>query len=79
MTPLQIRRYEAGDAQPMLQAIHGLAMALQCSADALVFGTEEDAVSDTPLSCQMAAIAALPADTKEKIQETLSALIEWYR
>lgn len=36
VTPLQIRRYEAGDAQPMLQAIHGLAMALQCSADALV-------------------------------------------
>lgn len=36
VTPLQICRYEAGDAQPMLQAIHGLAMALQCSADALV-------------------------------------------
>ncbi|EHX2144240.1 helix-turn-helix transcriptional regulator [Escherichia albertii] len=79
VTPLQIRRYEAGEAQPMLPAIHGLAVALQCSADALVFGTEADAASDTPLSCQIAAIAALPIDAQQKIQETLSALIAWYR
>ena len=41
MSLIQIRRYEAGAAQPTMELIKKLAIALTVSSDALVFGKDE--------------------------------------
>lgn len=78
LQPLQIRRYESGKAQPMLTAIHNLAIALQCSTDDLIFGNTRGPQKNS-LLFQMEAIEALPKKAQASIGETIDALIAWHQ
>ena len=78
LQPLQIRRYESGHAQPLLPAIHNLAIALQCSADKLIFG-DTRGPQKSSLRFQMEAIEALPKKAQASIGETIEALVVWYQ
>lgn len=69
---LQIRRYEGGSAQPTLDVIRRLALALSVSADALVFAKEERGPVDDDLRLQFEAVSRL--DPEE--QRIVKALIE---
>lgn len=67
----QIRRYEAGNAQPTLDVIRRLAIALSTSADTLVF-PNNDRGPHTDLNLHLEAINQLDKDE----QETIRHLIE---
>ena len=69
---VQIRRYEGGSAQPTLDVIRRLALALSVSADALVFAKEERGPVDDDLRLQFEAVSRL--DPEE--QRIVKALIE---
>ena len=67
----QIRRYEAGNAQPTLDTIRRLAIALSTSADTLVF-PNNDRGPHTDLNLHLEAINQLDPDE----QQTIRHLIE---
>ena len=71
---VQIRRYEGGDAQPTLEVIRKLAIALSVSADALVFDKEERNPSDD-LLMQFEAISRFSDDEKKVVKQLLDSLI----
>jgi len=71
---VQIRRYEAGDAQPTLDVIRKLAIALSASADTLVFDEEErDPKNDFKM--QFEVLAQFDDADKQVAQEVLEGLI----
>lgn len=76
---LQIRRYEAGKSQPMLDAIQALALALGCSTDELIFGEQPRGAQQKALRYQMEAIEALPKKSQTAITNVLDALIKWHQ
>lgn len=67
----QIRRYEAGNAQPTLDVIRRLAIALSVSADTLVF-PNNDRGPNPDLALHLEAINQLDKDE----QNAIRALIE---
>lgn len=73
---LQICRYELGKAQPMLDVTQRLCQALGCSADELIFGQR---APQQATSSQLTAIGQLSPAAQEHINQTLAALIGWYR
>ena len=75
---LQIRRYESGKSQPMLEALRGLALTLGCSTDELVFGETARGPQKSALRYQMEAIEKLPKKAQTAICDTLEALINWH-
>lgn len=70
----QIRRYEAGTAQPTLDALIRLAKALHVSLDQLVFDDDERGPSDD-LALQFEAIAQFSEEEKQTVRELLEGLI----
>ncbi|MBK7146986.1 MAG: helix-turn-helix transcriptional regulator [Xanthomonadales bacterium] len=71
---VQIRRYEAGVSQPTLDAIRKLALALNVSADALVFDEKErDPVKKLKLHFE--AVAQLPPEQQETIIELIDGML----
>lgn len=70
----QIRRYEAGTAQPTLDALIRLAKALHVSLDALVFDDVERGPGDD-LRLQFEAINQFSAEEKQTVRELLEGLI----
>jgi len=71
---IQIRRYESGSAQPTLEVIKKLSIALSVSADKLIFG-ENGRGPDEDLRLQFEAISKFNAKEKQVIKEVLEGLI----
>jgi transcriptional regulator with XRE-family HTH domain len=74
----QIRRYEAGSAQPTLEALVGLAKALHVSLDALVFEDGERGPSED-LRLQFEAVSHMPDDDRRIVKALLDGMIIKYQ
>lgn len=70
----QIRRYEAGQSQPTLDAIRNLAMALSVSADMLLFEKDERGPDDD-LKLQFEAVARFDPEEKKVVRSLLEGMI----
>jgi len=70
----QVRRYEAGSAQPSLEALKKIAVALSVTIDFLAFGPEERG-PDEELKLQFEAVSHLPAEEKRIIKALLEGMI----
>jgi transcriptional regulator with XRE-family HTH domain len=70
----QIRRYEAGTAQPTLDALIRLAKVLRVGLDDLVFG-EGERGPDEDLRLQFEALAAMSPEEKQVAKAVLEAMI----
>lgn len=68
----QIRRYEAGTSQPTLDVLRSLALALNVSADSLLFDDDERGPQNAVLRLKLEAVDQF---TPEE-QEHVAALIE---
>jgi transcriptional regulator with XRE-family HTH domain len=70
----QIKRYEAGTAHPTSEALKKLAIALNVSADALLF-EEGEREPDDDLKLRFEAIAAMLPEEQEVAKAVLDAII----
>lgn len=70
----QLRRYEAGTAQPTLDVLRRLAVALRSSTDVLVFDQDERG-PDEELRLQFDAIKHLDADEKNVVRSVLESIL----
>jgi len=71
----QIRRYEAGTAQPTLEALINLAKALHVSLDSLVFGEDSTRGPDDDFRLRFEALRDFTPDERRVAQEILDSLI----
>jgi len=71
---IQVRRYESGASQPTLDVIRRLAVALQVSADVLIFGADERG-PDGDLRLQVEAISKFAPEEKQVIKALLEGMI----
>ncbi|HSL78389.1 MAG TPA: helix-turn-helix transcriptional regulator [Pseudolabrys sp.] len=71
---IQVRRYESGASQPTLDVIRRLAVALQVSADVLIFGADERG-PDGDLQLQFEAISKFAPEEKQIIKALLEGMI----
>jgi transcriptional regulator with XRE-family HTH domain len=71
---IQVRRYEADASQPTLDVIRRLAVALQVSADVLIFGADERG-PDGDLLLQFEAVSKFAPDEKKVIKALLEGMI----
>jgi transcriptional regulator with XRE-family HTH domain len=74
----QIKRYEAGTAQPTLEALVRLAKALHLSLDELVFAETERGPSDD-MALQFEAVAHMPEEERRIIKALLDGMIIKYQ
>lgn len=70
----QIKRYEAGTAQPTLNALVSLARALHVSLDALVFEEGERGPSQE-MRLQFEAVSQLPDEDQRAVRAMLDGMI----
>lgn len=70
----QLRRYEAGTAQPTLDVLRRLALALRTSTDVLVFDRDERG-PDEELKLQFEAIKHLDPDEKRVVKSVLESIL----
>lgn len=70
----QVRRYEAGTAQPTLEALIRLAKVLHVSLDDLVFGEHERGPS-ADLALQFEAVSQFSDAEKQTVRELLEGMI----
>ena len=70
----QIRRYEAGTAQPTLEALIRLAKVLHVGLDDLVFGKDERG-PDEDLRLQFEALTTMSPEEKQVAKAVLEAMI----
>jgi transcriptional regulator with XRE-family HTH domain len=70
----QIRRYEAGQSQPTLDAIRKLARSLHVSADMLLFENDERGPDDE-LKLQFEAVSRFDAEEKHVVRSLLDSMI----
>jgi transcriptional regulator with XRE-family HTH domain len=70
----QVRRYEAGSAQPTLDALVKLAKALHVSLDELVFDEDERGPSDE-FRLQFEAVSQLPEEDRRVVKALLDGMI----
>jgi transcriptional regulator with XRE-family HTH domain len=74
----QVRRYEAGTAQPTLDTLVNLAKSLSVSLDTLVFDEDERGPSDE-LRLQFEAVSQLPDEEKRIIKALLDGMLIKYQ
>lgn len=74
----QIKKYEAGAAQPTLKALVNLAKALHVSLDTLVF-EENERGPDDDLRLQFEAVSQMPDEEKKIVKALLDGMIVKYR
>ncbi len=74
----QVRRYEAGTAQPTLETLVSLARALRVSLDGLVFDEGERGPSEA-FRLQFEAVSQLPEGEQAVVREVLEGLIIKYQ
>lgn len=70
----QVRRYEAGSAQPTLDALVSLARVLHVSLDALVFEEGERGPSEE-MRLQFEAVCQLPDEDQRVVRAMLDGMI----
>jgi len=70
----QLRRYEAGSAQPTADVLRRLAIALRTGADALLFG-ENERGPDEELRLQFEAVCRLDPEEKRLVREVVEGII----
>ena len=70
----QLRRYEAGTAQPTLDVLRRLAVALRVSTDVLVFD-EDERGPDEELKLQFEAVTRLEPDEKHVVKSVLESIL----
>lgn len=70
----QLRRYEAGGAQPTLDVLRRLAVALSVSADQLVFDKDERG-PDSDLRLHLEAIQHLDDDEKAVVRTVIESVL----
>ncbi len=75
---VQVRRYETNASQPSLEAIRKLAVALNVSADVLLFDAEERRPPND-LALQFEAVGHLPPEEQQVIKDVLEGLIIKYQ
>ena len=73
-----LKKYESGQAQPSLDALKKIALALNVSTDFLLFEEQERGPSDD-LALQFEAISQLPGKEQEVVMEVLDGLIIKYQ
>jgi transcriptional regulator with XRE-family HTH domain len=71
----QIRRYEASDSQPNLDALRNLAIALSVSTDALVFDEIERGPNDPRIAVHLEALNRLDDDEKATILDLIESVL----
>ena len=71
---IQVRRYESNGSQPTLDVIRRIAVALQVSADVLIFGADERG-PDGELLLQFEAISKFASEEKKLIKALLEGMI----
>ena len=74
----QIKRYESGDTQPSLEVLRKIAVALNISADTLLFD-EEERDPDDEFKLQFEAISKMPNEEKLIIKALLEGMIVKYQ
>ncbi len=74
MHVVQLRRYEGGSSQPTLDVIRRLAVALQVSADLLLFG-ENQRGPDDDLKLQFEAVSLFDPEEKRVVRSLLDGMI----
>ena len=70
----QVKRYESGDTQPSLEVLRKIALALNISADMLLFDEDERGPSDD-FRMQFEALNQFSPNEKEVAKELLDSLI----
>jgi len=73
-----LKKYENGQAQPSLDALKKIALALNVSSDCLLFEAHERDPSDE-LALQFEAISQLPPENRKVIMEVLEGLLIKYQ
>jgi transcriptional regulator with XRE-family HTH domain len=73
-----LKKYEAGQAQPSLDALKKIALALHVSTDFLLFETHERGPTDD-WNLQLEAISQMPDEEQMVIREVLESLIIKYQ
>ena len=73
-----LKKYETGQAQPSLDVLKKIALALHVSTDFLLF-EEHERVPQDDLALQFEAIAEMPDDEQMVIREVLESLIIKYQ
>ena len=73
-----LKKYEAGQAQPSLDALKKMALALHVSTDFLLFDTHERGPSDD-LALKLEAVSQMPEEEQMVIREVLESLIIKYQ
>jgi transcriptional regulator with XRE-family HTH domain len=74
----QIKRYEAGHAQPTAEALKKLAISLHVTSDALLFDETERSPSDD-LVLQFEAVSQMPEEERRIIKALLEGMIMKYK
>lgn len=74
MKVLQIRRYENGSSQPTLEVIKKLAVALNVTADELIFDADERGPSED-LRLQFEALSQFDPEDRKVAKAVLESLI----
>ena len=74
----QVRRYESGSAQPSLEALKKIALAISVTIDSLVFGPEERG-PDEEMRLQFEAVSHMPPEEKRIVQALLEGMIVKYQ
>jgi transcriptional regulator with XRE-family HTH domain len=71
----QLRRYEAGTAQPTLDVLRRIAVSLSVSADTLVFDDNERGPADDDLRLYLEALDRLDDNDKAMVKAFLDAIL----
>lgn len=74
----QVRRYEAGTAQPTLEGLIKLAKALHVTLDELVFEADERGPQDAKMRLLFEAIERLSPEEQGVIRELLEGMVVKY-
>ena len=73
-----LKKYEAGQAQPSLDVLKKIALALHVSTDFLLF-EEHERVPKEEFALQLEAVSQMPEDEQMVIREVLESLIIKYQ
>lgn len=73
-----LKKYEAGQAQPSLDVLKKIAVALHVSTDFLLFD-EHERVPENDLALKLEAVNQMPEDEQMVIREVLESLIIKYQ
>lgn len=71
---VQVRRYETNASEPSLEAVRKLAIALNASADALVFDADERAPAQN-LALHFEGVSQLPPEEQQTVLEVIDGLL----